>query len=68
MNPVLTIDPEFEAKCLPLTGGRAFTARRKHLGGRACAHAPSSSGTITIVDGHNRYRIAQAHPGVGFHL
>ena len=65
MNPVLTIDPEFEAKCPPLTGDE-LSQLEENILEEGLVLMPLIVWNDTIVDGHNRYRIAQAHPGIGF--
>ena len=65
MNPVLTIDPEFEAKCPPLTEDELSQLEQNILE-EGLVLMPLIVWNDTIVDGHNRYRIAQAHPGIGF--
>ena len=65
MNPVLTIDPEFEAKCPPLTEDE-LSQLEDNILEEGLVLMPLIVWNDTIVDGHNRYRIAQAHPGIGF--
>lgn len=65
MNPVLTIDPEFEAKCPPLTEDE-LSQLEDNILEEGLVLMPLIVWNNTIVDGHNRYRIAQAHPGIGF--
>ena len=65
MNPVLTIDPEFESKCPPLTGDELAQLEENILE-EGLVLMPLIVWNDTIVDGHNRYRIAQAHPGIAF--
>lgn len=65
MNPVLTIDPEFEAKCPPLTDDE-LSQLEENILEEGLVLMPLIVWNDTIVDGHNRYRIAQAHPGIGF--
>lgn len=65
MNPVLTIDPEFEAKCPPLTEDE-LSQLEENILEEGLVLMPLIVWNDTIVDGHNRYRIAQAHPGIGF--
>lgn len=65
MNPVLTIDPEFEAKCPPLTEDE-LSQLEENILEEGLVLMPLIVWNDTIVDGHNRYRIAQAHPGIEF--
>ena len=65
MNPVLTIDPEFEAKCPPLTEDE-LSQLEENILEEGLVLMPLIVWNDTIVDGHNRYRIAQAHPGISF--
>ena len=65
MNPVLTIDPEFEAKCPPLTDDE-LSQLEENILEEGLVLMPLIVWNDAIVDGHNRYRIAQAHPGIGF--
>ena len=65
MNPVLTIDPEFEAKCPPLSEDELAQLEENILE-EGVVLMPLIVWNNTIVDGHNRYRIAQEHPGITF--
>lgn len=67
MNPVLTIDPEFEAKCPPLTEDELAQLEENILE-EGLVLMPLIVWDGTIVDGHNRYRIAQEHPGIEFRI
>lgn len=67
MNPVLTIDPEFEAKCPPLTEDELLQLEENILE-EGLVLMPLIVWNNTIVDGHNRYRIAQEHPGIEFRI
>ena len=58
MNPVLTIDPEFEAKCPPLTEDE-LSQLEENILEEGLVLMPLIVWNDTIVDGHNRYRIAQ---------
>ena len=60
MNPVLTIDPEFEAKCPPLTGDE-LSQLEENILEEGLVLMPLIVWNDTIVDGHNRYRIAQEY-------
>ncbi len=64
MNPVLTIDPEFEAKCPPLTEDE-LSQLEENILEEGLVLMPLIVWNDTIVDGHNRYRIAQTHPASG---
>lgn len=67
MNTVLTIDPEFEAKCPPLTEDELAQLEENILE-EGLVLMPLIVWDNTIVDGHNRYRIAQEHPGIEFRI
>ena len=67
MNPVLTIDPEFEAKCPPLTEDE-LSQLEENILEEGLVLMPLIVWNNTIVDGHNRYRIAQEHPGIEFRI
>lgn len=67
MNPVLTIDPEFEAKCPPLAEDE-LTQLEENILEEGLVLMPLIVWNGTIVDGHNRYRIAQEHPGIEFRI
>lgn len=65
MNPILNIDPEFQAKCPPLTEDELAQLEENILE-EGFVLMPLIVWNNTIVDGHNRYRIAQEHPGIEF--
>lgn len=65
-NPILEIDPEFEAKCPPLTQ-EEYQQLEENILEEGLVLMPLIIWNNTIVDGHNRYKIAQAHPGIEFH-
>ena len=67
MNPVLTIDPEFEAKCPPLTEDE-LSQLEENILEEGLVLMPLIVWNNSIVDGHNRYRIAQEHPGIEFRV
>ena len=67
MNPVLTIDPEFEAKCPPLTEDE-LSQLEENILEEGLVLMPLIVWNNTIVDGHNRYRIAREHPGIEFRV
>ena len=66
-NPVLTIDPEFEAKCPPLTEDE-LSQLEENILEEGLVLMPLIVWNNTIVDGHNRYRIALEHPGIEFRI
>ncbi len=65
MNPILAIDPEFEAKCPPLTK-EEFQQLEENILEEGIVLMPLIIWNNTIVDGHNRYKIAMANPGIDF--
>ena len=65
MNPKLNIDPEFEAKCPPLTEDEIVQLEENILE-EGIVFTPIIVWNNTIVDGHNRYRIVQEHPEIEF--
>ena len=65
LNPVLQIDPEFESKIPPLTEDE-YRQLEENIIAEGAVLMPLIVWNNTIVDGHNRYKIAQAHPGVIF--
>ena len=67
MNPTLTIDPEFEAKCPPLTEDELAQLEENILE-EGLVLMPLIVWNNTIVDGHNRYKIAQKHLGIEFRI
>ena len=67
MNPVLTIDPEFEAKCPPLTGDE-LSQLEENILEEGLVLMPLIVWTDTLVAGNNRYRIAQATTGLEFRV
>ena len=67
MNLTLTIDPEFEAKCPPLTEDELAQLEENILK-KGLVLMPLIVWNNTIVDGHNRYKIAQKHPGIEFRI
>ena len=67
MNPTLTIDPEFEAKCPPLAEDELAQLEENILE-EGLVLMPLIVWNNTIVDGHNRYRIAQEHSGIEFRI
>lgn len=65
MGKELFIDPEFEARCPPLTEDE-FRQLEKNILKEGLILMPLIIWDNTIIDGHNRYRIAQEHPGISF--
>lgn len=65
MNIPLEIDAEFEAMCPPLTT-EEFKQLEENIILDGIFHTPLIIWNGTIIDGHNRYRIAQAHPDIGY--
>lgn len=64
-NPVLNIDKEFENRIPPLTDGE-FQQLEQNILSEGVVLMPLIVWDGTIIDGHNRYKIAQAHPGITF--
>ena len=67
MNPILAIDPEFEAKCPPLTEDE-LSQLEENILEEGLVLTPIIVWNNTIVDDHNRYRIAREHPGIEFRV
>jgi hypothetical protein len=65
LNPVLQIDPEFESKIPPLTDDE-YKQLEENIISEGVVLMPLIVWNNTIVDGHNRYKIVQAHPGIIF--
>ena len=65
MNPKWTIDPEFEAKCPPLTEDE-LAQLEENIIDEGIVFTPIIVWNNTIVDGHNRYKIIQEHPEIEF--
>ena len=61
----LLIDPEFEAKCPPLTQEELQLLEQNILD-EGKVTAPIITWNNIILDGHNRYRIIQRHPEVSY--
>lgn len=64
-NPVLNIDKEFENRIPPLTD-EEFQQLEQNILSEGIVLMPLIVWSGTIIDGHNRYKIAQAHPEVIF--
>lgn len=67
MNRILVIDPEFEAKCPPLTEDE-LSQLEENILEEGLVLMPLIVWNNTIVDGHNRYRIALEHPNIEFRI
>lgn len=67
MNPKLIIDPEFEAKCPPLTEDE-LAQLEENIIEEGIVYTPIILWNNTIVDGHNRYKIIQEHPEIEFRI
>ena len=65
VNPILKIDPEFESRIPPLTSDE-FQQLEQNILSEGAVLMPLIVWGDTIVDGHNRYKIAQAHPEIIF--
>jgi hypothetical protein len=65
LNPVLTLDEEFESKIPPLTDDE-YRQLEENIVSEGMVLMPLIVWNNTIVDGHNRYKIVQAHPGIIF--
>lgn len=65
LNPVLQIDPEFESKIPPLTDDE-YKQLEDNIISEGVVLMPLIVWNGMIVDGHNRYKIAQAHPRILF--
>ena len=65
MSQLLAIDPEFEARCPPLTD-EEYLQLEENILEEGLVLMPIIIWNNTIVDGHNRYKIAMANPGIEF--
>ena len=65
MSQLLAIDPEFEARCPPLTD-EEYRQLEENILEEGLVLMPIIIWNNTIVDGHNRYKIAMGNPGVEF--
>ena len=65
MDTVLKIDPEFAAKCPPLTE-EEFQQLEDNILSEGIALMPLIVWEGIIVDGHNRYKIIQEHPEIKY--
>lgn len=63
LNPVLQIDPEFESRIPPLTETE-YRQLEENILAEGVVLMPLIVWGDVIVDGHNRYRIARAHPQI----
>lgn len=64
-NPVLRVDPEFRDKIPPLTADE-FSQLEQNIVSDGEIYEPIITWNGAIVDGHNRYKIAQMHPEIPF--
>lgn len=67
MNIPLKIDPEFEAMCPPLTDDE-YRQLEENIISEGLVLMSLIVWDGTIIDGHNRYKIAQAHPGIEYQI
>lgn len=65
MNAPLVIDPEFEAMCPPLTD-EEYEQLEENIIAEGEVLMPLIVWDGVIIDGHNRYKIAQAYPAVKY--
>ena len=63
LNPVLQIDPEFESRIPPLAETE-YRQLEENILAEGMVLMPIIVWNGTIIDGHNRYRIARAHPQI----
>ena len=61
----ISVDAEFENLCPPLTK-EEFSQLEKNILDEGECHDPICIWNGLIVDGHNRWRIIQAHPDIGY--
>jgi hypothetical protein len=65
MNAVLKIDPEFESMCPPLTD-EEYEQLKENIIAEGEVLMPLIVWNGVIIDGHNRYKIAQENPKVKY--
>lgn len=65
LNPTLQIDKEFQSKIPPLTD-EEYRQLEENIVSEGVVLTPLIVWEGTIVDGHNRYKIVQAHPEIIF--
>ena len=65
MNTVLRIDSEYEAMCPPLTD-EEYQQLEENILSEGLVLMPLIVWDGTIIDGHNRYKIAQEHPEIAY--
>lgn len=65
MSAVLKIDPEFESIC-PVLTDEEYRQLEENILSEGIILMPLIVWDGTIIDGHNRYKIAQAHPDIDF--
>ena len=63
----LKIDPEFQKKIPPLTD-EEFEQLRENILSDGEVYEPIVVWEITIIDGHNRWKILQEHPEIPYHI
>ena len=63
----LKIDPEFQKKIPPLTD-EEFAQLRDNILTDGEVYEPLVVWEITIIDGHNRWKILQEHPEIPYHI
>ena len=61
----LRIDPEFESRIPPLTDDE-FTQLEENILADGAIISPIIVWDDVIIDGHNRFRIAEKHPHISF--
>jgi hypothetical protein len=66
-NPILKIDEEFESKIPPLTD-EEYRQLEENIVSEGVVLMPLIVWNDIIVDGHNRYKIVQAHPSIIFEV
>ena len=65
MNTTLKIDPEFKALCPPLAD-EEYEQLEENILTEGVIYTPLIVWDDIVIDGHNRYKIAQAHPDISF--
>ena len=66
-NNELRIDPEFQKKIPPLTD-EEFDQLRENILSDGEVYEPIVIWEVTIIDGHNRWKILQEHPEIPYHI
>ena len=67
MNAVLKIDTEFESIC-PALSDEEYAQLEENILAEGLILMPLIVWDGTIIDGHNRYKIAQAHPEIEYRI